>query len=110
MSRDHSVVEDMVEKGDLTRDEARHHPRRNLITRALGTEPGVAADAFPLKWQQGDFLLLCTDGLVDTVTDQEMLFEVIHGSDPDTCLGRLLEISKSRGAADNVTAVLMQKQ
>ena len=53
VSRDHSVVEDMVEKGDLTRDEARHHPRRNLITRALGTEPGVAADAFPLKWQQG---------------------------------------------------------
>ena len=71
MSRDHSVVEDMVEKGDLTRDEARHHPRRNLITRALGTEPGVAADAFPLKWQQGDFLLLCSDGLINTVSDQE---------------------------------------
>ena len=58
----------------------------------------------------GDFLLLCTDGLVDTVTDQEMLFEVLHGGDPDTCLDRLLAISKSRGASDNVTAVLMQRQ
>ena len=107
VSRDHSVVEDMVEKGDLTRDEARHHPRRNLITRALGTEPGVAADAFPLKWQQGDFLLLCSDGLINTVSDQELLFEVIHSEPLDTCLDRLLALSRQRGAPDNVTAVLL---
>ena len=107
ISRDHSLVEDMVEKGDLTRDEARHHPRRNLITRALGTEPGVAADAFPLKWQQGDFLLLCSDGLINTVSDQELLFEVIHSEPLDTCLDRLLALSRQRGAPDNVTAVLL---
>ena len=107
VSRDHSVVEDMVEKGDLTRDEARHHPRRNLITRALGTEHGVAADAFPLKWQQGDFLLLCSDGLINTVSDQELLFEVIHSEPLDTCLDRLLALSRQRGAPDNVTAVLL---
>ena len=107
VSRDHSVVEDMVEKGDLTRDEARHHPRRNLITRALGTEPGVAADAFPLKWQQGDFLLLCSDGLITTVSDQELLFEGIHSEPLDTCLDRLLALSRQRGAPDNVTAVLL---
>ena len=105
--QDHSVVEDMVEKGDLTRDEARHHPRRNLITRALGTEPGVAADTFPLKWQQGDFLLLCSDGLINTVSDQELLFEVIHSEPLDTCLDRLLALSRQRGAPDNVTAVLL---
>ena len=107
VSRDHSVVEDMVEKGDLTRDEARHHPRRNLITRALGTEPGVAADTFPLNWQQGDFLLLCSDGLINTVSDQELLFEVIHSEPLDTCLDRLLALSRQRGAPDNVTAVLL---
>lgn len=56
----------------------------------------------------GEYLLLCTDGLIDTVTDQEMLFEVLHGDSPDTCLDRLLAISKSRGAPDNVTAVLMK--
>ena len=58
----------------------------------------------------GDTLLLCSDGLVNTVTDQEMLFEVIHGDGPDTCLDRLLAIARSQGAPDNVTAVLMQMQ
>lgn len=57
----------------------------------------------------GDFLLLCTDGMVETVTDQQMLFEIIHGGEPDTCLDRLLAIAKSQGAPDNVTAVLMRK-
>ncbi len=100
VSRDHSVVEDMVEKGDLTRDEARHHPSpQPHHTRALGTEPGVAADAFPLKWQQGDFLLLCSDGLINTVSDQELLFEVIHSEPLDTCLDRLLALSPSAGSA-----------
>ena len=56
----------------------------------------------------GDFLLLCSDGLVETVTDQEMLFEVLHGGDLSTCMDRLLAISKANGASDNVTAVLMQ--
>ena len=60
--------------------------------------------------REGEYLLLCSDGLVNTVTDQEMLFEVIHGDGPDTCLDRLLAIAKRQGAPDNVTAVLMQMQ
>ena len=110
VTKDHSLVESMVDRGDITAEEARRHPNRNLITRALGPDISAVCDGYICPMAAGDFLLLCTDGLVDTVTDQEMLFEVIHGSDPDTCLGRLLEISKSRGAADNVTSVLMQKQ
>ena len=58
--------------------------------------------------EKGDYLLLCTDGLVNTVTDQEMLFEVLHGQDEDSCLHRLMEIAKSQGAPDNVTAILMR--
>ena len=58
--------------------------------------------------EQGSYILLCTDGLVNTVTDQEMLFEIIHGQGEDTCLNRLMEIAKSQGAPDNVTAVLMR--
>ena len=57
----------------------------------------------------GDYILLCTDGLSGTVTDQEMLFEVIHGNDPATCLDRLMAIARSQGAPDNVTAILMRK-
>ena len=109
ISRDHSVVENMVAKGDLTPLEARTHPNRNLITRALGPDIHAKADTFELPWHKDEFLLLCSDGLVNTVTDQEMLFEIVHGGDLDTCLDRLLHISKSQGAPDNVTAVLMQK-
>ena len=110
ITRDHSVVENMVERGDITPAQARRHPRRNLITRALGPDAEVEADSFRVTWKQGDFLLLCTDGLVNTVTDQEMLFEVLHGAGVDTCLDRLLAISKSHGASDNVTAVLMKQR
>lgn len=109
ISKDHSLVERMVDRGDITAEEARRHPNRNLITRALGPDADAQCDGFICPMEAGDFLLLCTDGLVDTVTDQEMLFEVIHGGGLEGCLGRLLEISKSRGASDNVTAVLLKK-
>lgn len=109
VTRDHSLVESMVERGDITEEQARRHPNRNLITRALGPDTVAQCDGYICPLKEGEFLLLCTDGMVDTVTDQEMLFEVIHGGEPDTCLNRLLEISKRQGAADNVTAVLMQK-
>ena len=105
VTRDHSWVESMVEHGKITEEEARRHPNRNLITRALGPEPSVECDGYICTLAAGETLLLCTDGLVNTVTDEEMLRE-INRDDPDTCTDRLLAISKSRGARDNVTAVL----
>jgi len=110
VTKDHSLVESMVDRGDITAEEARHHPNRNLITRALGPDMSALSDEYIYPLEPGDFLLLCSDGLVDTVTDQEMLFEVIHGDDLNTCLDRLLAISKSHGASDNVTAVLMKQR
>ena len=110
LTRDHSVVEDMVARGDITPEEARNHPRKNLITRALGPDISADCDGYICPMQPGEYLLLCSDGLVNTVTDQEMLFEVIHGDGPDTCLDRLLAIARRQGAPDNVTAVLMRKQ
>lgn len=108
VSRDHSVVENMLENGQITPAEAKHHPSRNLITRALGPDPEPKADMFEVEWSRGDYLLLCTDGLVNTVSDQEILFEVIHSGDVDGCLLRLLDIAKANGAPDNVTAVLVE--
>ena len=107
ISRDHSVVENMVERGDLTPEEAKHHPRRNLITRALGPDAAVEADIYQINWARGDMILLCSDGLVNTVSDQEILFELIHHGEPDTCLDRLLALSLERGAPDNVTMLLI---
>ena len=108
VTRDHSVVEDLVQKGRITPEEARLHPRKNLITRALGAEAHVRADLYHLNLNAGDCLLLCSDGLSNIVTDQEILYEIIHGGEKESCCRRLLDIAMSRGAPDNVTAVLLQ--
>ncbi len=107
VTTDHSVVQLMVQRGELTPEQAKTHPSKNLITRAVGTGPQVAADVFTPATQEGDFLLLCTDGLSNQMADQEILFEVIHGARVDDCCQRLLEIAKERGAPDNVTSVLI---
>ena len=98
----------MVERGDITAEEARRHPNRNLITRALGPDIDAECDWYICPLAAGEFLLLCSDGLVNTVTDQEMLSEILRGQGLEQSLERLLEISKEHGAPDNVTAVLLQ--
>ncbi len=108
ITRDHSLVEDLVERGELTRDQARCHPHKNLITRALGAEPVLMADCFRQPLSPGDYLLLCSDGLSNVVDEQEMLYEVIHGGEAETCCQRLLEVALDRGAPDNVTVVLIR--
>ena len=109
VTRDHSVVEDLVHRGELTPEEARSHPQKNLITRALGAEPEARADLYELELKTGEFLLLCSDGLSNMLTDQELLYEVLYGGVPETCCQRMLDIALSRGAPDNVTAVLIQQ-
>ena len=108
ITKDHSLVEALVRRGDITEEEARVHPNRNVITRALGPEKTEECDSFVTELKQGEYLLLCTDGLINTVSDQEILYEVIHNGEVENCLERLLAISKSRGAPDNVTAVLLK--
>ncbi|MCI9157613.1 MAG: Stp1/IreP family PP2C-type Ser/Thr phosphatase [Lawsonibacter sp.] len=109
VTRDHSLVEDLVERGELTREQARTHPHKNLITRALGAEPVLMADCFRQPLAPGDHLLLCSDGLSNVLNEQEMLYEVIHGGPEEGCCQRLLEIALSRGAPDNVTVVLVKR-
>ena len=104
---DHSVVQMMVDRGELTAEEARSYPGRNYITRAVGTEPTVQSDLFAIRVDRGDALLLSSDGLHNEVDDQEILFEVVHGGQSEDCCVRLLEIAKKRGAPDNVTVVIV---
>ena len=109
ISRDHSVVEDMVYRGDITPEEARLHPQKNLITRALGGDMKVEPDLYEKELREGEFLLLCTDGLSNILTDQEILYEVLHGGTPESCCQRMLDLALARGASDNVTVVLVQR-
>ena len=90
-------------------DSRAYHITKTSITRALGPDADAQCDGYICPMKAGEHLLLCTDGLVNTVTDQEMLFEVLHHSEPETSLACMLDISKSQGASDNVTAVLMRK-
>lgn len=108
ITRDHSLVEDLVQRGDLTRDQARVHPHKNLITRALGAESRLHTDCFHQQLEADDYLLLCSDGLSNVVTEQEILYEVIYGGAAEDCCQRLLEIALKRGASDNVTVVLIE--
>lgn len=107
LTEDHSVVQMMVRNRELTKEQARSYPGKNLITRAIGTEAVVEPDIFHYKVERGDCLLLCTDGLSNIIDEQEMLFEVVHGDDKQQCCQRLLEIAKNRGAPDNVTSILV---
>ena len=107
MTRDHSLVQMMVERGELTQEMARTYPGKNFITRAIGTEPIVECDVSNMELGKGEFLLLCSDGLSNMLDDQEILFEVVHGVDKRDCCQRLLEIAKHRDAPDNVTSVLI---
>ena len=107
LTRDHSVVQMMLERGELTPEQARSYPGKNLITRAIGTEGIIQSDLTHLTLERGDSLLLCSDGLSNTMDEQEILFEVVHGVNKQYCCQRLLDIAKNRGAPDNVTSVVV---
>lgn len=107
ITTDHSLVELMVQRGELTREAAKNHPGKNLITRAVGTESAVSCDLYHLQIAKGDSILLCSDGLSNLLSDQEMLFEVVHGVNKSDCCQRLMNIANYRGSPDNVTVALI---
>ena len=107
ITTDHSLVELMVQRGELSRESAKNHPGKNLITRAVGTEADVECDIYHRGLAKGDCILLCSDGLSNMLSDQEILFEVVHGVNKNDCCQRLLKIANYRGAPDNVTVALV---
>ncbi len=109
ITRDHSLVEELVKYGAITPEQAKTHPQRNIITRALGSEPTVQADYFTFTLQSGDILLLCSDGLSNTLSDQEMLRFAKEKPDPERLCRALMEEALDRGARDNVTVVAVMR-
>ena len=108
ITTDHSLVQLMVNRGELTPEQARSYPGKNYITRAVGTESMTEGDMFTCYLERGTYLLLCSDGLTNLLDDQEILFEVIHGADKQVCCQSLVDIAKRRGAPDNVTCVMVE--
>lgn len=109
ITRDHSLVEDLVEYGAITKEQAKVHPQRNVITRALGSEASVEADYFEFSLQHGDIMLLCSDGLSNIVTDDELLEYAREYPEPELLCRALMSKALNRGASDNVTVLAVMK-
>ena len=109
ITRDHSLVEELVEYGAITKEQAKTHPQRNVITRALGSEAQVEADYFEFSLQGGDFLLLCSDGLSNIVSDEEILAYAKEYPEPELLCRSLMSKALNRGAGDNVTVLAVMK-
>ena len=107
VTRDHSLVQSMVDRGLITEDEARSHPRKNVIMRAVGLERTIRSDIFRLDIRPGDALLLCSDGLSNLVDAGEMESLLLASSDDDAVCRELLRMALDRGAPDNVTLALV---
>ena len=104
---DHSYVQELVSTGHITDDEARTHPRRNIITRALGIEPDVKVDWWTLPLVRGDRFILCSDGLVDEIADSEISQVLRDNSDPQVAVDLLIEMANEAGGRDNVTIIIV---
>lgn len=109
VTRDHSWVQELVDRGTISSDEARSHPRRNLITRALGLQRRTESDIYRLDVMEGDTLLLCSDGLSNQLTGQEIISALTAFADPETACGQLLALALDRGAPDNVTVLMLRR-
>jgi protein phosphatase len=107
ITEDHSLVEEMVRGGELTPEQAEVHPQRSVITRALGIDPGVEVDLYPVELQEGDRVLLCSDGLTGMVRTEEIAAVLQREPDPPKAANELVEAANEAGGEDNITVVLL---
>lgn len=108
ISKDHSLVEEMVRLGGIKAEEAKHHPDKNIITRAMGVKENVEADIYEYKLHKGDLILMCTDGLSNMVEDEDMFDIVKSARDIVEAVLMLIEKANSNGGRDNIGVVMAE--
>ena len=106
LTRDHSLVAELVTRGEITEEQAKNHPYRNVITRALGTDSTVAVDAMDVDYDEGDIFLLCSDGLSNYLEESELL-EAVKTISADEICDCLIEMALQRGGRDNISAAVV---
>jgi protein phosphatase len=107
ISRDHSYVGDLVAAGEITAEQARSHPQRNIVTRALGIDPAVDVDAWEITPHAGDRFLICSDGLVDEVEDADILQVLTMLDDPQAATDVLVRMANDAGGHDNISVIVI---
>lgn len=105
ITTDHSLVEELLESGAITPDEAENHPQKNVITKALGCDPEISVDNYKRKMKKGDKLLLCTDGLTNMVREHEIQAVLAETDEPEEAVNLLIKKANDYGGEDNVTAI-----
>jgi PPM family protein phosphatase len=109
ITTDHSLVAELVQSGVLTPEEAERHPQRSAITRAVGTERAIEADVFSVPGRPNDLFLLCSDGLTDMLTEDEIAAAILGaGREPAAAAKALVDSANERGGEDNITVVLFE--
>ena len=106
LTRDHSLMADMIEAGQLTPEEARSHPNRSVITRALGSDPHTQPDLYEINVETGDRLLICSDGLSGMIFDDQIENTLRRVQDPQRCASQLVNEAIAAGGHDNVTVIV----
>ncbi|MBQ7507140.1 MAG: Stp1/IreP family PP2C-type Ser/Thr phosphatase [Lachnospiraceae bacterium] len=109
VTKDHSLVQEMVRRGEMNEREAIHHPDKNIITRAIGAEPEVAIDFFDLRLNRGDQILMCSDGLSNMLDDEEIRQTMERERDPAEKAYKLVEMANENGGRDNITVVVLEE-
>ncbi len=106
LTKDHSLVQELLDAGSISEQQASKHPKKNIITRAVGTSSHVDVDIFQMDKDEFDIYMLCTDGLTNELSKKEIL-EIVHkSSDLDEACNKLVELAKYRGGKDNITVLL----
>jgi PPM family protein phosphatase len=105
VTKDHSLVQQLLDEGSITESEADNHPNRNIITRALGTNSTVDVDVIKMDIKRIEKVILCTDGLSNLISEQELYDFVMKNDD---CCAELIELSKSRGTKDNISVIVFE--
>lgn len=108
LTKDHSLMEYMIEKGELTPEQAQHHPQKNVITRALGTSPQTEEDNVIVKLKEGDRLLLCSDGLTNMLDEKDICRVILESPDPETSAQELIRRANDAGGDDNITVIVAE--
>ena len=106
LTKDHSLVQELIDLGSITEEEGRNHPKKNIITRALGTDKNVEVDIFTIEVNKYKNFLICSDGLTNEVSKEDALNIVTNSNDLNQASENLISLANERGGRDNITVLL----
>ena len=110
VTKDHSYVQALIDEGDITEEQAREHPRKNEITRAVGIMPSIEVDTMKLTLDSDESLLLCCDGVIAHLSDDDIHKIIRDSPDPQTACQEIVDMANERGGSDNISLIILSSE